>query len=100
MSKSRAPLYIGLALAGGVGYYLYTAGGDPKLAQKQFESTNLPLSSDAAPCLTDQAGDAARASQKVREELPGKAREAKKDVEAKAEEARGKIDAAVRLILF
>jgi hypothetical protein len=28
---------LGLAAAGGVGYYLYNAGGDPKLAQKQAE---------------------------------------------------------------
>ena len=27
----------GLAAAGGIGYYLYTAGGDPKTAQKNFE---------------------------------------------------------------
>jgi len=44
MSKSRAPLYLGLALAGGVGYYLYAAGGDPKAAQKQFESKAFRLS--------------------------------------------------------
>lgn len=38
MSKSKAPLLIGTAVAGGVGYYLYTAGGSPKVAEKQFES--------------------------------------------------------------
>ncbi len=27
----------GLALAGGAGYYLYSAGGDPKVAQKNLE---------------------------------------------------------------
>jgi hypothetical protein len=51
------------------------------------------------PCLTEP-GDAARASQKVREELPGMGREAKKDIESKAEEARGRIDATVRLIVL
>tara|TARA_R110002060_G_scaffold24879_8_gene33913 strand:+ start:2480 stop:2623 length:144 start_codon:yes stop_codon:yes gene_type:complete len=35
--KSRAPLYLGLAAAGGVGYYLYNAGGNPKVAEKQVE---------------------------------------------------------------
>lgn len=25
--------------AGGIGYYLYSAGGDPKLAEKKFERT-------------------------------------------------------------
>lgn len=38
MSRSRAPLAIGLAAAGGVGYYLYSAGGSPRAAEKQFES--------------------------------------------------------------
>lgn len=37
MSRSRAPLLLGLTAAGGVGYYLYGAGGSPKVAEKQFE---------------------------------------------------------------
>jgi hypothetical protein len=41
--KSRVPLYLGVAAAGGVGYYLYTAGGNPKVAEKQFESMSLML---------------------------------------------------------
>ena len=36
-SKSRLPLILGLTAAGGVGYYLYAAGGDPKVAEKKFE---------------------------------------------------------------
>jgi hypothetical protein len=28
---------VGLAAAGGAGYYLYKAGGDPKVAEKNFE---------------------------------------------------------------
>lgn len=36
--KSRLPLILGVSAAGGVGYYLYTAGGSPKVAEKQFES--------------------------------------------------------------
>lgn len=39
---SRRGLTIGgLVVAGGVGYYLYGAGGDPKVAQKQFEGISL-----------------------------------------------------------
>ena len=41
MSRSRAPLFLGLAVAGGTGYYLYTAGGSPKVAEKQFERAFL-----------------------------------------------------------
>jgi hypothetical protein len=36
-TKSRLPLYLGLTVAAGAGYYLYTAGGNPKVAEKQFE---------------------------------------------------------------
>jgi hypothetical protein len=38
--KSQLPLLLGLTAAGGVGYYLYTAGGNPKVAEKQFEGTS------------------------------------------------------------
>jgi hypothetical protein len=31
----------GLALAGGAGYYLYSAGGDPKVAQKKMEGRSI-----------------------------------------------------------
>ena len=38
---SKKPIvWIGLGLAGAGGYYLYSAGGDPKVAQKNIESTN------------------------------------------------------------
>lgn len=37
--RSRAPLILGLTAAGGVGYYLYSAGGSPKVAQKKVEGT-------------------------------------------------------------
>jgi hypothetical protein len=39
--SNRALPVIGLAAAGGVGYYLYNAGGDPKLAEKKMERTSL-----------------------------------------------------------
>ncbi|TQV94894.1 hypothetical protein V2A60_010013 [Cordyceps javanica] len=38
MSKSRMPLILGLGAAGGVGYYLYSAGGNAKAAENKFES--------------------------------------------------------------
>jgi hypothetical protein len=40
--SNRALPVIGLAAAGGVGYYLYSAGGDPKLAEKKAERM-LPM---------------------------------------------------------
>jgi len=42
MSKTRVPVLIATAAAGGVGYYLYSAGGSPKVAEKQFESALIP----------------------------------------------------------
>jgi hypothetical protein len=35
--SNRALPALGAIAAGGVGYYLYTAGGDPKLAEKKAE---------------------------------------------------------------
>lgn len=37
MSKSRTPLYLGLAAAGAGGYYLYRAGGDVQGAKKEMK---------------------------------------------------------------
>jgi hypothetical protein len=54
MSRSRAPVLIATAAAGGIGYYLYSAGGSPKVAQKEFES------------------DAHKAAAKIRGEVPSK----------------------------
>jgi len=44
-AKSRVPLALGITAAGGVGYYLYNAGGSPRAAEKQFESEYCPSSS-------------------------------------------------------
>ena len=38
----RAVKLGGVLAAAGAGYYLYTAGGDPKVAQKQAESRESP----------------------------------------------------------
>lgn len=37
MAKSKLPLAIGTAAVGGVGYYLYNAGGDTTVAKKQAD---------------------------------------------------------------
>ncbi|KAK3903946.1 hypothetical protein C8A05DRAFT_32283 [Staphylotrichum tortipilum] len=83
MSRSRATLAIGLAAAGGVGYYLYSAGGSPSAAGKKFES------------------DAYHVADKVSAEAEQKGRQ----VDAKAEafnknvsKAKGEVDAAARKV--
>ncbi|KAF2744885.1 hypothetical protein M011DRAFT_470187 [Sporormia fimetaria CBS 119925] len=63
----------GLAAAGGVAYYLYSAGGNPKLATKQAEH------------------DAATAVRKVKGDLPGQDKEAKKAGEEGMEAMKVKI---------
>jgi hypothetical protein len=42
--SNRALQVGGLAVLGGVGYYLYAAGGDPKAAQKRAEGKLSPFS--------------------------------------------------------
>ncbi|KAK2603691.1 hypothetical protein QQS21_004165 [Conoideocrella luteorostrata] len=76
MSKSRMPLILGLGAAGGVGYYLYNAGGSPKAAENKFES------------------DIHRASAKVKDALPGSKPNAEKDLKSYGAEAGAKIDKA------
>ncbi|CZR59737.1 uncharacterized protein PAC_09631 [Phialocephala subalpina] len=75
--KSNVGLYLGVAAAGGVGYYLYNAGGSPKVAEKQFEA------------------DASKASAKVQEHLPGRGTQVQKEGEKWASQAGAKVDAAV-----
>merc|ERR1712225_17802 len=74
---SRRGLTIaGLALAGGAGYYLYSAGGDPKVAQKKMEA------------------DAHKLSAEVKHDLPGRGKEAEKKGEVFTSQAGREIDKA------
>ncbi|KAK0720617.1 hypothetical protein B0H67DRAFT_600061 [Lasiosphaeris hirsuta] len=78
MTNSRAPIALAAAAAGGIGYYLYTAGGSPKVAEKQFES------------------DAHRAAAKIRSEIPPHQRtDAEKEGKKLGQEAGAKFDYAV-----
>ncbi|OAA33400.1 calcofluor white hypersensitive protein [Moelleriella libera RCEF 2490] len=76
MSRSRLPLFLGLGAAGGVGYYLYSAGGNPKAAENKFES------------------DVHRASAKVKDALPGSKPGAEKEFRNYGAEAGAKVDKA------
>ncbi|KAL1595475.1 hypothetical protein SLS59_008409 [Nothophoma quercina] len=60
MAGRRVATWGGLAAVGGATYYLYSAGGNPKLAEKKFEH------------------DAANATRRVRGDFPGQDKEAKK----------------------
>ncbi|KAJ0119943.1 hypothetical protein J7T55_000793 [Diaporthe amygdali] len=77
MSRSRAPLLLGLTAAGGIGYYLYGAGGNPKVAEKQFEA------------------DVHKASAKVKGELPGRGQQYEKEAQATGRQVGAKFDEAL-----
>ncbi|KAI2605824.1 uncharacterized protein GGS25DRAFT_357752 [Hypoxylon fragiforme] len=77
MSRSRVPIALGLTAVGGVGYYLYSAGGDPKVAQKKAEA------------------DAHRASAQFKSEIPGRGQEVKKDAEKYGAQAGAKVDSTI-----
>lgn len=53
MSKSKTPMYLGLAAAGAGGYYLYKAGGDPKTATKDMKGESSSVSLDSRGKKTD-----------------------------------------------
>lgn len=88
---------LGLAAAGGVGYYLYSAGGSPKVAEKKLEGAS-ELDDKQRILANHSIADLAKASAKIKGEMPGRGKEAQKTGEAWATEAGAKIDSAVRLL--
>ncbi|KAL1839331.1 hypothetical protein VTJ49DRAFT_1627 [Mycothermus thermophilus] len=68
-ARSRAPLAIGAAVAGGIGYYLYAAGGSPRAAEKKFESdahhVAAKIKGEVPQRTTDVEGSARRVGQDV-----------------------------------
>ncbi len=51
-NKNRLPLYIGLGAASVVGYYLYSAGGNTKLAKTDAERATFQFLSTVVMVLT------------------------------------------------
>lgn len=81
MSKSRVPLALGLGAAGGVGYYLYSAGGNAKAAENKFES------------------DVHKVAANAKSHIPGRSPNAERDGAHFGADAGAKLDTAVRLSL-
>ena len=46
----RFATFGGVAAVGGITYYLYSAGGDPKLAEKKAERTSFKIHNSVATC--------------------------------------------------
>ena len=97
--RSQLPLLLGVTAAGGVGYYLYSAGGSPKAAEKKFESDahkaaaaikgNVPGNSPNAEAeLKNLGAEAGAKIDKVWSEADKQAGRAKSNAEAYAKEAR------------
>ncbi|KAK4539649.1 hypothetical protein LTR36_010475 [Oleoguttula mirabilis] len=76
--SARVWQFGGVAAAGGVAYYLYNAGGNPKVAEKKFEA------------------DAAKLSSNMTSGMSGKGTEAQKHGEALAADAGARIDNAFK----
>jgi len=74
---NRGVLLGGAAVAGGAVYYLYKAGGNPKVAEKTFEK------------------DAASASSAIKSRLPGTGKEVEKEARLTGEKLGQSFDNAV-----
>lgn len=93
MSKSRLPMYLGLAAAGAGGFYLYRAGGDPQKAKDKMQSEFSPnvSSSRRSELMLMMSEDV----EEARRKLP-KGDEARAAGEKVGEEASDYIDQIVR----
>ncbi|KAK4122465.1 hypothetical protein N657DRAFT_576329 [Parathielavia appendiculata] len=80
MSRSKAPMAIGLAAAGGIGYYLYSTGGSPRAAEKKFES------------------DAHHMAAKIKGEAPHRSTDVEHEGRKVGQEVGAKVDNAVETI--
>ncbi|PKS07540.1 hypothetical protein jhhlp_006144 [Lomentospora prolificans] len=93
MSRSRLPTYLGVAAAGGVGYYLYKSGGNPKVAGQQAKRM-LTL-----PKLTDDVSKALPGSPerpKIATEVGSKIDNAAYETEKNFNSAKNNVEAYAR----
>ncbi|KAJ9482948.1 hypothetical protein VN97_g10477 [Penicillium thymicola] len=106
MSKSRVPLFLGLAAAGAGGYYLYSAGGDPSAAKHQMRidaekaREKLPGTQNAEKFGTDvgkEAGanvdDAIARARAEGKRIPELAQDGKEKLDELRDEAKSKLNA-------
>ncbi|CAI7579267.1 unnamed protein product [Penicillium glandicola] len=106
MSKSRVPLYLGLAAAGAGGYYLYSAGGSPSAAKHQIKidaekaREKLPGTKNAEKFGTNigkEAGanidDAIARARAEGQRIPDLAQDGKEKLDELRSEAKSKFDA-------
>lgn len=95
-ARSRLPLIAGLGAATFGGYYMYRAGGSPKVAEKQMERM-FYISLNQNPAADTFKDDAARLSTSVKDHLPGREKEIKTEAKVLGEQFGQKVDDAVSL---
>ncbi|KAK4965196.1 hypothetical protein LTR66_012190 [Elasticomyces elasticus] len=110
MAQSRVPLYLGLGLAGAGGYYLYQAGGSPKVAEKKFEHDLAKLggskeqevktegklyAKEAGAKLDDLVAQAKETTSKVDAKLEAYRNTAEKNIDQYSKEAKKDFNQAV-----
>lgn len=86
---------LALAVVGGAGYYLYSAGGDSNVAQKKFEGQDDSAFTSTIHFLIFSAADAREAQAKIKGNVPGKEKEYEKRGEELAAQAGRQFDKAV-----
>ncbi|KAJ5130637.1 uncharacterized protein N7515_006676 [Penicillium bovifimosum] len=100
MSKSRMPMYLGLAAAGAGGYYLYNAGGDPSTAKHQMRidaekaRQKMPGSDNAESTGTQAGANVDDAIARARAE----GKEARDKLEGLRDDAKTKFNAGVEKV--
>jgi len=82
----------GLALAGGGAYYLYSAGGSPKLAEKKFEHDAASVSARLKGEIPGSEKQYKKAGEEAMEQVKSTARGINRDIKAEADRADAKFE--------
>ncbi|CAI4215096.1 unnamed protein product [Parascedosporium putredinis] len=102
MSRSKLPTFLALTTAGGIGYYLYQAGGNPKLAKQKIKhdaSTHLPgghprptAATEVGSKIDDAAYEAEKSLNNAKHNVEAYARERKNEIIRGIDKADHKIE--------
>lgn len=94
MAGRRGAQVLGVAAVAGAGYYFWTAGGDPKVAKKEFERMSITSHLHNSLSLIRILDDATTAANRIKGN-DYSSKEAQKQGEEWAQKAGSKIDQTV-----
>ncbi|KAK4164798.1 hypothetical protein QBC43DRAFT_316814 [Cladorrhinum sp. PSN259] len=98
-ARSRVPIALGSLAAGGIGYYLYSAGGSPRVAERKLETDAHRLSSKIKEHTPDSSSfRSGSSSYDNQSPISTRAESAKEQGARVGKEVGGKIDSAVNTI--